>query len=63
MTESARACCTLADMAMDYSDAFAGWNMVSSIGAYVFFAGLVIFMLGVVYAFVRKEKAAANRWG
>ena len=50
-------------MAMDYSDAFAGWNMVSSIGAYVFFAGLVIFMLGVVYAFVRKEKAAANRWG
>jgi cytochrome c oxidase subunit 1 len=47
----------------DYPDAFAGWNMVSSIGAYVFFAGLFIFMFGVVYAFVRKERAADNPWG
>ena len=47
----------------DYPDAFAGWNLVSSIGSYIFFAGLFIFMFGVVYAFVRKERAADNPWG
>ncbi|KAB0265008.1 cytochrome c oxidase subunit I [Microvirga brassicacearum] len=47
----------------DYPDAFAGWNVVSSIGAYIFAAGLLVFMFGVVYAFVRKEKAAGNPWG
>jgi cytochrome c oxidase subunit 1 len=47
----------------DYPDAFAGWNLVSSIGSYIFFAGLFIFMFGVVYAFIRKERAAANPWG
>jgi cytochrome c oxidase subunit 1 len=36
---------------------------VSSIGAYIFFAGLFIFMFGVVYSFIRKEKAADNPWG
>src|SRR6478736_3211607 len=47
----------------DYPDAFAGWNLVSSIGSYIFFAGLFIFIGGVIYAFVRKEKAAGNPWG
>ncbi|WP_262270066.1 MULTISPECIES: cytochrome c oxidase subunit I [Microvirga] len=47
----------------DYPDAFAGWNLVSSIGSYIFFAGLFIFMFGVVYAFIRKERAADNPWG
>ena len=47
----------------DYPDAFAGWNLVSSIGAYIFAAGLFVFMGGVIYAFARKEKAAANPWG
>jgi cytochrome c oxidase subunit 1 len=47
----------------DYPDAFAGWNMVSSIGAYVFFAGLFIFMYGVIDAFRRKERAGDNPWG
>ncbi|AWM87105.1 cytochrome c oxidase subunit I [Microvirga sp. 17 mud 1-3] len=47
----------------DYPDAFAGWNLVSSIGSYIFFAGLFVFIFGVVYAFVRKEKAADNPWG
>ncbi len=47
----------------DYPDAFRGWNLVSSIGAYIFFAGLFVFMFGVVLAYLRKEKAAANPWG
>jgi cytochrome c oxidase subunit I len=47
----------------DYPDAFAGWNFVSSIGAYVAGVGLLIFLVGMVHAFVRKERAAGNPWG
>lgn len=48
---------------VDYPDAFAGWNFVSSIGSYISGVGLLIFIWGVVDAFVRKEKAADNPWG
>ena len=34
----------------DYPDAFAGWNLVSSIGAYIFAVGVFVFMFGVVYS-------------
>jgi cytochrome c oxidase subunit 1 len=47
----------------DYPDAFAGWNMVSSIGSYISFAGLIVFFIGLIYAFSRKQHAAANPWG
>src|SRR5919112_877091 len=47
----------------DYPDAFAGWNLVSSIGAYIFAIGLFVFMYGVFIAFRRKEQAADNPWG
>ncbi len=47
----------------DYPDAFAGWNFVSSVGAYIFASGLLVFLGGVIYAFVRKQRAAANPWG
>lgn len=48
----------------DYPDAYAGWNLVSSIGAYIFFAGLLFFIFGIIYSvFVRKERAAGNPWG
>ena len=47
----------------DYPDAYAGWNFVSSLGAYMFAAGLIVFMGGVIYASVRKETAASNPWG
>ncbi len=47
----------------DYPDAFAGWNYVSSIGAYISTAGLIVFFIGLAHAFMRKEKAADNPWG
>lgn len=47
----------------DYPDAFAGWNMVSSIGSFISFAGVIVFFFGIAYSFARKERAAANPWG
>jgi cytochrome c oxidase subunit 1 len=47
----------------DYPDAFAGWNFVSSIGSYISGFGVLVFLFGMVLAFVRKERAAANPWG
>jgi cytochrome c oxidase subunit 1 len=48
----------------DYPDAYAGWNFVSSMGAYIFFAGVLFFIAGIIYTmFVRKERAAPNPWG
>jgi len=48
---------------VDYPDAFAGWNMISSIGSYVFAGGLLVFIITMVLAFRRKEHAADNPWG
>jgi cytochrome c oxidase subunit 1 len=48
---------------VDYPDAFAGWNHISSIGSYISGFGVLIFLFGVIQAFVRKEKAADNPWG
>jgi len=47
---------------VDYPDAFAGWNLVSSIGSYISGFGVLIFVYGVVDAFVRKQQAANNPW-
>jgi cytochrome c oxidase subunit 1 len=47
----------------DYPDAFAGWHFVATQGGHIFAAGLVVFIAGVIYAFVRKEQAAGNPWG
>ncbi len=48
---------------VDYPDAFAGWNFVSSIGSYISAAGVIVFLGGVVYAFVKKVPAGDNPWG
>jgi cytochrome c oxidase subunit 1 len=47
----------------DYPDAFADWNLIESIGAYIFAAGLVVFLINMVLAFIRRERSAANPWG
>ncbi|MES2254898.1 MAG: cytochrome c oxidase subunit I [Pseudomonadota bacterium] len=47
----------------DYPDAFAGWNYVSSIGAFIAGFGVLIFLAMLVEAFVAKRKAGDNPWG
>jgi cytochrome c oxidase subunit 1 len=48
---------------VDYPDAFAGWNNVSSIGSFVFAVGLVIFFVAMARAFMLKKPAGNNPWG
>ncbi len=47
----------------DYPDAFAGWNMVSSFGAYLSFAGAILFVLLLVYTLTSGRRVAENYWG
>jgi cytochrome c oxidase subunit 1 len=48
---------------VDYPDAYAGWNYISSMGSYIFAFGLLIFFYGIYLAYSRKEKAGDNPWG
>src|SRR6516165_2743335 len=48
---------------VDYPDAFAGWNFVSSIGSYISGIGVLIFLFGLVEAFAKKRRAGNNPWG
>jgi cytochrome c oxidase subunit 1 len=49
---------------VDYPDAFAGWNEISSVGAFITGFGVLIFLYCMFDAlFVRKEEAADNPWG
>ena len=47
----------------DYPDAFAGLNQIASVGSYISAVGLIVFFVGMAYAFFRKEEAADNPWG
>jgi cytochrome c oxidase subunit 1 len=48
---------------IDYPDAFAGWNMVASIGSYISAIGVLIFLILVAEAFISRRRAAMNPWG
>ena len=48
---------------IDYPDAYAFWNRVSSIGYYITFVGLILFLY-ILYESARKARPApANPWG
>ena len=48
----------------DYPDAFAGWNMISSLGSYVTAAGVLVFfyVLGRIFL-LGRVRAGPNPWG
>ncbi|MEM8988422.1 MAG: cytochrome c oxidase subunit I [Pseudomonadota bacterium] len=49
---------------IDYPDAYALWNYVSSIGYYITIVGVAVFLWGVFHAFmIKKQRAADNPWG
>src|SRR5229473_747534 len=48
---------------VDYPDAFAGWNLISSLGSFISGFGVLIFIYGLIDAFMRKQQAADNPWG
>jgi len=47
----------------DYPDVYEGWNLVSSWGAYISFAGAIIFLLVLFRTFTAGQKCADNPWG
>ncbi len=47
----------------DYPDAYAGWNMVASIGAFISGASALFFIYVLYRTFASKEQCAANPWG
>ncbi|MBI1211924.1 MAG: cytochrome c oxidase subunit I [Alphaproteobacteria bacterium] len=48
---------------IDYPDAYAYWNHISSIGSYISTAGLAIFLIMLAEMFIAKRKCADNPWG
>jgi cytochrome c oxidase subunit 1 len=48
---------------VDYPDAFAGWNFVSSIGSYLSAISILIFLYCIYEAFAAKRLAGDNPWG
>ncbi|MHB8285490.1 MAG: cytochrome c oxidase subunit I [Caulobacteraceae bacterium] len=48
---------------VDYPDAFAFWNKVSSIGYMIAALGVVVFLVMLAEAAIRRRKAEANPWG
>src|SRR5690554_4499346 len=48
---------------IDYPDAFAGWNFVSSLGAYLSFASTLFFFGMMIWVFTAGRRVTANYWG
>jgi cytochrome c oxidase subunit I len=47
----------------DYPDAFAGWNMISTLGAYITVVGTIVFFVVIYKTLASGKKAADNPWG
>jgi cytochrome c oxidase subunit 1 len=47
----------------DYPDAFAGWNLVASVGSYISVASAFLFVGIALYTLFAGKKVAANYWG
>ena len=48
---------------VDYPDAYALWNMVSSIGYAITAVGTIVFFVMLADVFIRRRKGVANPWG
>ena len=48
---------------IDYPDAYHLWNEISSYGAYLSFASVILFLYVIYDAFAKKVLAGDNPWG
>ena len=48
---------------VDYPDAYADWNFISSIGSYISALGVLVFFYTMALAFIQKRRAGDNPWG
>ena len=48
---------------VDYPDAFAGWNMVSSVGSIISMLAAFFFVYVVIYTLLKGEVCPPNPWG
>jgi cytochrome c oxidase subunit 1 len=48
---------------IDYPDAYAFWNRISSIGYYITFVGLILFLYILFDSARKRRPAPANPWG
>jgi cytochrome c oxidase subunit 1 len=48
---------------VDYPDAFAGWNMISSIGSYISYGSTLLFVFIVLQTLLAGKRVGANPWG
>jgi len=48
---------------IDYADALAGWNYVSSIGAYISFGSTIFFVFMLIYTLKAGRRVEENYWG
>ncbi len=47
----------------DYPDAYAGWNLISSLGAYLAVASAFLFVFIAIYTLMYGRRVEANYWG
>ena len=47
----------------DYTDAYADWNHVASIGFAIMALGMIPFFLNIVYSLAAGRRAEGNPWG
>ena len=47
----------------DYPAAFAGWNFVASVGAYISAASTLFFIFIILQTLLAGRRATANLWG
>ena len=48
---------------IDYNEAFAHWNYVSSVGYLITLVGVLAFFVGIAVSFLQRRKGVANPWG
>ena len=48
---------------VDYPDAYAFWNQLSSYGSYITGAGVIFFLGLVIYIFTKGKKCPDSPWG